>query len=241
MNDLSSVFTAELLAIETGLNALKKYANKTCTFYSDSLSSLQAIKSAKVEDKRIGVIYEILKKLSSQKITVQFCWVPGHSGIPGNELADETAKRACHLPSPVSREVSSADCKAYVKAKVRESWERRWRNLTDNKKLKSIQEDVTKKVMKLSRMDEIKVTRLRIGHTRLTHNSILMGEEVPRCIECEVPISIKHILMSCGNNYADRMSCYDHTTINLKTLLNSSLYIPKVLEFLKKIDMYKEI
>ena len=60
-------------------------------------------------------------------------------------------------------------------------------------------------------------------------------------IECEVPFTIKHILMECGNNYVERMAWYDHREVTLKTLLNSNQYIPKVLAFLKEVNLYKEI
>ena len=242
LKDIASVFTAEMLAIEIGLKILRKYNNKRCVVYSDSLSALQAIRSANVDDKRIGVIYETLDKLRSQEVKVEFCWIPGHSDIKGNEIADSIAKRACILPTQDShQEVSASDCKAYIRKKIKDSWEQRWRQLEDNKKLKSIQESVEKKVMKLSRIDEVKLTRLRIGHTRLTHSWILMGEDQPMCIECDVPLTIKHILMECGNNYLERMEYYDHREVNMKILLNSDEYIPKVLQFLKDINMYKEI
>ena len=241
LNNMASVFTAELMAIKVGLSNVVKYSNKNCVLYSDSMSSLQAIQSAKVEDKRIGIVYEILERLSQNHLKVSFCWIPGHAGIEGNEIADKIAKRACSLPQQESLEVDCSDCKAYVKPKIRDNWENRWRSLTDNKKLKSLQESIDKKIMKLSRKDDIKLTRLRIGHTRLTHGFLLLGEDVPMCMACDVPISVKHILIECGDNIIDRMECYDHRNVNLKILLNSSQYIPKVLEFLKRVDLYKEI
>ena len=78
---MASVFTAELLAIKVGLSNVVKYFNKKCVLYSDSMSSLQAIQSAKVEDKRIGIVYEILGRLSQNHLKVSFCWIPGHAGI----------------------------------------------------------------------------------------------------------------------------------------------------------------
>ena len=61
------------------------------------------------------------------------------------------------------------------------------------------------------------------------------------CIECEVPMTVKHILIDCGNNIIDRLEFYDHRSVTLETLLNSSEEIPKVLNFLKRVEIYKEI
>ena len=239
--NITSIFTAELSAIEVGLSKIKNLTDKSCILYSDSMSSLQAIKSAKVDDKRIGTIYEILHRLKEKAIDVSFCWIPGHANIRGNEIADKKAKEARNLNEMRSLEVSSSDCKSYIKEKIYESWESRWRQLTDNRKLKSVQQTIRRKIPKLSRMDEIKLTRLRIGHTRLTHSFILIGEDVPMCIECERPVTVKHILLECGNNNLDRLECYDHREVTISDLLNKHKYIPKTLEFLKRANLYKEI
>jgi ribonuclease HI len=241
LNDLASIFTAELLAIKIGLENLGRYRNKTCVLYSDSMSALQAIKSANLDDQRIGSIYDVLVQLKEQNMNIHFCWIPGHAGIQGNEIVDTLAKRACTQAGPISPEVHSSDYKVHIKAIIKEHWEKRWKNLTDNKKLKEIQEGITKKIRKLPRNDDIKITRLRIGHTRLTHSCILIREDWPRCLECEKKLTIKHILMECGNAYLERLACYDHMEVSFKALLNSDIYIPKVLEFIKNIGLYKQI
>ena len=242
MHDMASVFSAELQAIELGLKSIPRHLHeRSCTFYSDSLSSIQAIKGAKLEDKRIGTIYELLEQLEKQKISIDFCWIPGHAGIKGNEAADTYAKNTCKRPVPDKREVPSSDCKLYIKKAIMARWQSRWENLTDNKKLKEIQPEVGKKIMALSRKDDLKLTRLRIGHTRLTHSFILTGEDMPVCAACNTPITVKHILLDCGGNIEERMSYFDHRQVTLKTLLSSNEYIPKVLAFLNSVDLYKEL
>ena len=50
-----------------------------------------------------------------------------------------------------------------------------------------------------NRKEDVVLTRLRIGHTRLTHKHYLLNEEIPMCIACDCPLTIKHILVECAD------------------------------------------
>ena len=93
----------------------------------------------------------------------------------------------------------------------------------------------------LSRKDSWKLERLRIGHTRLTHSFNFTGEEVPWCIEDEVAMTVKHILLDCGNLARERYKYYDPRGITLQTLLSEKDYVIPVLQFLKEIGWYEDI
>ena len=60
---------------------------------TDSLSSLQALKSQKLNNPIVSNILHMCHYLSGHKDIV-FCWVPSHIGIQGNERADVLAKAA---------------------------------------------------------------------------------------------------------------------------------------------------
>ncbi|GFY11795.1 RNase H domain-containing protein [Trichonephila clavipes] len=47
------------------------------------------------------------------------------------------------------------------------------------------------------RRHDVRLTRLRIGHTRFTHRHLLLGENAPECPSCKVPYSVYHILIDC--------------------------------------------
>jgi hypothetical protein len=49
----------------------------------------------------------------------------------------------------------------------------------------------------VDRKEKVSLTRLRIGHTRLTHGHLLRGEAAPVCRNCGVPLSVTHILVDC--------------------------------------------
>ena len=40
-------------------------------------------------------------------------------------------------------------------------------------------------------------TRIRIGHTHLTHCLLLKGEDPPQCKACDCRLTVKHILFDC--------------------------------------------
>ena len=48
-----------------------------------------------------------------------------------------------------------------------------------------------------SRIKEVVLARLRIGHTRLTHEYILDRGPPSSCLQCNVPLSIEHIIIDC--------------------------------------------
>ncbi|GFT26292.1 RNase H domain-containing protein [Trichonephila clavipes] len=73
-------------------------------------------------------------------------------------------------------------------------------------------------VMPLRRTD-VKLTRLRIGHTRFTHRHLLFGERAPECPLCHVSYTVHHILIDCPvfNNY--RITFFNSSHLTLPDLL----------------------
>ena len=64
--------------------------------------------------------------------------------------------------------------------------------------------------MGLSRREEIVITRACIGHTYFTHSYLLKAEEMPWCIPCNCPDTVKHILLDCIDLRDTRIKYYRH-------------------------------
>nr|CAD7402320.1 unnamed protein product [Timema poppensis] len=66
-------------------------------------------------------------------------------------------------------------------------------------KLRSIRDGVSRwpSSIRKSRREEVIVTRLRVGHTSLTHGFLLRGDPPPVCEFCDAPLSVYHILVEC--------------------------------------------
>ena len=50
---------------------------------------------------------------------------------------------------------------------------------------------------KMSRRWETTLCRLRIGHTRLTHEFLMTENPQPYCDDCLVPLTVRHLLVEC--------------------------------------------
>ena len=188
-------------------------------------------------------ILELYKELGKRGICITLCWIPGHAGISGNDLADHEAKEATDLNVISTQDIPVSDVKSYMKRKVIDKWKLDWENKAEPNKLKEICPTVkgTPLNLGLTRKDSWKLTRLRIGHTRLTHSFHFTGEDMGICVECEVPMSVKHILIECGNFALQRLQHYDPREVTLRELLTNRELVLEVLQSLKDIDWYNEI
>ena len=90
------------------------------------------------------------------------------------------------------------DMKAFLKQQFKQNWEVFWK-LKINNKLFQVDPSIGKRDFGgfNTRLDEIKFTRLRLGHTWLTNKYLLMGEPQPICNVCHCYLTIYHILICC--------------------------------------------
>ena len=89
---LCSNYKAELLALYNATEALKQWERQPqkAVFLSDSLSALQSLTSKTPDDSQKRLMDNINELAQSTKVILQ--WIPAHTGIAGNEIADQLAK-----------------------------------------------------------------------------------------------------------------------------------------------------
>ena len=89
----ASVFQAEIHGITEACRHLSTLNNnRQVDFYIDSQAAIKAITSITTKSKLVQRCKEELKSLSTRH-KISLCWIPGHMGIHGNEMADELARK----------------------------------------------------------------------------------------------------------------------------------------------------
>ena len=81
-----------------------------------------------------------------------------------------------------------------------------------------------------SRREQVVISRLRIGHTRLTHSFILKQELQPQCLTCQTTCTVKQILIECRTFPVIRKRFFK---VNSLTDMFKNVKIVDVLSFLK--------
>src|SRR5699024_7686009 len=94
-----SVFQAKIHAIERCIdfNLLKNYRGSDIAILSDSQKAIKALSSYAISSK---IVWECLGKLNEldKDNRVSMVWIPGHTGIEGNEKANKLAKAGTSTP-----------------------------------------------------------------------------------------------------------------------------------------------
>ena len=87
------------------------------------------------------------------------------------------------------------------------------------------------------RREEVVITRLRLGHTRITHSYLLNHEEQPFCIVCNQPFPVKHILIGCID-FLQTLNKYYRA--NDLPQLFQDVPVDNILSFLKEINIFNK-
>ena len=236
--DGSSIFTAEAKAIDLALDLVDN-CNSCDKFiiFSDSFSVLQALNHTSSKNPQVQNILQKHHTISKYK-TIVYCWIPSHIGIRNNERVDKKAKESLNLEQTVFK-IPFNNFKPFINRYIFDKWQTSW-NETSFNKLKEIKPVIKeyKTVISNIRREEVVLTRLRIGHTRITHSWLLNRDEQPICTGCDVPFTVKHFLLECFDFQQTRRSYFQ---VNNLHDLFKDVPIENIIAFLKEIKLFKKI
>lgn len=241
LDDSASIFTAESTAIDMALDSVEKSSAQKFLILSDSLSCLKSLSRFENPDPRVRLLSEKIHTLSSDRKEIAFLWIPSHIGIQGNEKVDKLAKDALRLPRRRPRAIWQPDVKPQIRGLVRSLQKDDWAQDTKGRHCHEIKPNPgPRRPARFCRREEVMLTRLRIGHTRLTHSHLLSTTiEAPICGDCDCVLTLQHIFFECpslNRSRGDHIRCD-----NFRELLSSGQHDRDVIAFLKATPFYERI
>ncbi|XP_026325634.1 uncharacterized protein LOC113234509 [Hyposmocoma kahamanoa] len=232
---VSSVFSGEAIAILEALLYTESHNVDKTVILSDSKSCLQAILSNPFRNKSnfpcILKIRDVLYRCHLQEIRVSLAWIPGHSGIVGNEAVDLMAKDATNNSCLTHPQVFCHDLFSLATQKMMSSWLAEWKESSKvkGKYYADIQNFIPKKPWffeynEASKFCTSTLCRLRLGHSSTpVHLAKIRIRDNSLC-ECGLDDgSPDHIFFNCPKysvSLYDILPPYIPKPTNFKTLLN---------------------
>lgn len=204
INNLSSIKSIEMIAIMVAIKQAIEKGQTKITIFTDSLSSVKSLENAK---KIPGNKYyeNYIGKLccDNQQANINIVWVPAHTGIIGNEIADKLAKSARHNLQGIFMEPT--EIVKEVKKKMQSNWAEYYRCATVDKgahlaKITNHRPATEPWFLRVKMQSNyIKtICRIMTGHAYNDKTLHLMRKtETDKCKYCQEIDTNDHILFTC--------------------------------------------
>jgi len=243
----TSIFTAECYGIYKALEYILIFKLTNSVVFSDSKSALSALSRFpfKKNCECTSIIVMARQKLLDcveSGYSVSFVWIPSHSNIVGNEIADRLANEATGSGDLYPFKNYTQDLVAISRVHLIESWREDWKNSTQikGKYYHSVQPDVLTRPwfskVRLGKRATSMIIRLRLGHMcNPAHLARIRVIDSSAC-ECgEDVCDANHMILNCP--------LFDRTTFN-KTLSDLKISFPTNIQLLLRsnlIPVYKSL
>lgn len=206
ISDNQSVYVAELSAISAAVSwlateGLERFQiSQNIVIFSDSLSAVKSI-AGKQTRSCPAILQNLMQVVDKIDVGVMVVWIPGHSNICGNDVADALAKQALE-----NEQINLAINPEYsyflekINKYVENKWQNRWNDSETGNFYKTVNPAVTSSLpfYHSNRKTEVTVMRLRFGQCRLNYTLHKMQcHPTGLCETCKTPETIKHHLMEC--------------------------------------------
>ncbi|KAL8578289.1 hypothetical protein ACOMHN_005680 [Nucella lapillus] len=198
LNNGIGIYTAELYAILKACETINDMPQppRAAIILTDSKSSLQGLASGRTKNRQEfqAEISFLTHQILYKGTDLTLMWLPSHTGIKGNELADKAAKRATEDGTHVTLQLSTLE----IKNKIRQT-----ANNIRNDTLKTrctehgwvfIPMPKTSPRLTLPRKNQKLLRRIRTGHHRSTSQNITC--------QCGKEATLQHIFSDCSPSTA---------------------------------------
>ena len=202
--DYCTVFQAELTAIREACTYLANFTNKNIIIWTDSESSILAVSALNIRSRTTRDCTDALNSLGNSN-SVELRWIAAHTGLWGNEKADELAKLGTTGDSPLRCFKPQSYINKLIDEKVtklnKKDWEtnghKHTKMLLGNKHAKIIRNLNT--TLTSNRLDYRTAIQLITGHCGLNKHLHTMTKSTssacPACGHDEETVS--HFLGQC--------------------------------------------
>lgn len=207
LGEYATVFQAEVYAILSCINSetVRNFEGREIRICSDSQAALKALAAPKVSSRLVAECRRAMDSLTADKV-VTLVWVPGHSGIEGNEQADKLARTGSQTPfigpEPVfgtSLQVCRLALKKWVRNQHLQGWQERDGCRQGKELIEGPNPRVTHRLLQMSRKHLRLVVGVLTGHCGLNrHLNLMRVVPDPLCALCaEEEETAFHFLGQC--------------------------------------------
>ena len=162
--------------------------------------------------------------------------------MAGNEKADNAAKHVVlQTTQAPTIAIPHTDLKRPVRDAVFKKWQEYWNSLNrEGRKLREIKQEVRKWKSSLNRSRRIEtaLSRLRVGHTNITHSYLMQSQaNPPECEGCRETLTVKHLLLECRKYASIRNKYYNNPTLAEMLAECDKFDVNKIIGFLKETEL----
>ncbi|XP_054002649.1 uncharacterized protein LOC128889223 [Hylaeus anthracinus] len=234
----TSILTAEAYAVHDALKYIYTFDSQDHVIYTGSMSVIKTLTNTAKRNKN-EIIRNVLipyTELASTNKKIFIVWIPSHQGISGNRQADFKAKEATTLqtehqqtPIPIQEIIQ------HEKKKINEEQNNIWKSKPS--KIHNIITNFFQNIPRnlMSRKEKIVLSRLRTGHSKITHEHIIKKTDPPFC--CETPLTVHHLLYDCQKFSTQRRKF----RIYPSTALTTKEHIRNTIQFLNETKLFHKI
>lgn len=203
--------SAEIEAIFVALQYIEKNQIKDAVILTDSKSGCEFIRTQCNSRERNEVIHEIITRAARTNTRIQ--WIPGHTDILGNDLADRLAKNGLQQPEMVTNSIFPHDAvnlfENLVTTKTQNWYVSYTQELGKGRKFFNYQTCINKKSwfhnLPLTNTEVRTLNRLISGHDYSPYwLSIMKIDENPNCTTCGTLNTSEHIILHCSKTQERR-------------------------------------